>query len=351
MAHMIDETTGRPAIAYAGETPWHKLGRKMGEQERRNVAAALKLAGLNWAVGTVQLSYPRQRAGSVPDPQDRAQVLDAQGIIRLDTGAYLGTVGSGYTPIQHRDAFDEILTPLIDDFGCTVEVAASLDSGRRQFALVKMPDATLTPAPGDDVRGYFCLANGHDGSQAFRAYLTPIRVVCQNTLSAAKADGRTLAAFTVRHTKSAPERVKQAAELVTRMQETLKATGETFMQLAARAMTPKELAAYIETVIPTPKDADKDTEGNPIPNPTIKARREEIARLIFDGHHTPDEMTDAGTGYATAWRAYNAVTEYFDHVRAREAKSAAGRQSAWDSALFGGNAQIKAQALRVLVAA
>lgn len=343
MAHMIDMTTGRPAIAYAGETPWHKLGRKMDEATRRDIAAALKLAGLDWDVERIQLQY----ATGTADAALRT-VPDAFGIRRMDTKAYLGTVGAQFTPIQHREAFTEILTPLVDTFGCTVEVMASLDGGRRQFALVKMPDATITPAAGDDVRGYFCVANGHDGSQSFRAMLTPIRVVCQNTLSMANADGRTVPAVTIRHTKSAPDRMKQAAQLVERMQATLKTTGETFAQLAARTMNAKELAAYIETVIPAPKVADGETAQL---SDTLKARREEIARLIFDGKHVADGISDSRTGVSTAWRAYNAVTEYFDHVRAREAKSPSARLTAYDSALFGGNAAIKAQALRVLVAA
>lgn len=343
MAHMIDETTGRPAIAYAGQTPWHNLGRKMTETERRDVMAAMKLAGLDWAVDTIALRYNAQRDDSQA-PQWRT-VQDSKGIIRLDTGAYLGTVGDKFTPIQHREAFDEILTPLVKDQGCTIEVMASLDGGRRQFALVKMPDATITPAQGDDVRGYFCLANGHDGSQSFKALLTPIRVVCQNTLSMAQADGRTVAAVTIRHTKSAPERTKQAAELVTRMRAALDKTGETFMDLAKRVMNAGELAAYIETVIPNPTPAEPLSK-------VLEQRRAEIARLIFEGKHIEDGITTtANGGQATAWRAYNAVTEYFDHVRAREAKSQAAKLTAYDSALFGGNAAIKAQALRILQAA
>jgi hypothetical protein len=113
-------------------------------------------------------------------------------------------------------------------------------------------------------------------------------------------------------------------------------------------MSTRELAAYIETVIPTPKDADGHARELP---DVIKRRREEIAYLVFNGHHTPDGITDATAGTATAWRAYNAVTEYWDHTRAREAKSLSAKTSAWDSAIFGAAAANKALALRALVAA
>lgn len=347
MAHMIDETTGQAAIAYAGGTPWHKLGRRMTDAQRRDLVAAMALAGLNWEVSAQPLYYvpasPLHVPGSpIAIPATRS-VPDARGIVRMDTGAYLATVGSGYTPIQNREAFD-VLAPLVENHGCTIEVMASLDSGRRTFALLKMPDATITPAAGDDVRGYVLVTNAHDGSSAVRAQLTPIRVVCQNTLTLSQNTKHTTAAV-VRHTKSAPDRLKQAAEIVERMQQALAKTGDTYAELAQRAMNAKELAAYIETVIPAPKDAN-----GTIPE-IVKQRREAIADLIFNGHHTPDTITDARYGISTAWRAYNAVTEYFDHTRATEAKSPSAKQAAYDSALFGGNYGIKARALNVLVAA
>lgn len=342
MAHMIDETTGRPSIAYAGETPWHKLGRKMTDNERRDIAAALKLAGLDWQVEAIDLQYTRPATLAYPTITTMHPVPDARGIIRLDTGTYLGTVGTGYTAIQNREAA-ETVDALVREHGCTVEVAASLDGGKRAFCLLKMPDATLTPAPGDDVRGYLLVNWAHDGSGAVRIVLTPIRVVCQNTLSAAYHAGFSSVA-TVRHTKSAPDALKTAAKVAQQMHKALVKTGETYAELARRTMNAKELAAYIETVIPS-ADASLPLSD------TIKERREEIARLIFDGKHVADSVTNASYGISTAWRAYNAVTEYFDHVRAREAKSTSARMTAYDSALFGGNAAIKANALRVLVAA
>jgi phage/plasmid-like protein (TIGR03299 family) len=340
---MIDESTGLAAIAYAGGTPWHKLGRRMTEEQRRSLELAMQAAGLNWTVDATPLQYLRPCGPG--SNNGFATVPDAAGIIRQDTGAYLATVGKGYTPIQNREAFD-VLAPLVENHGCTIEVMASLDSGRRTFALLKMPDATITPATGDDVRGYVLVTNAHDGSSAVRAQLTPIRVVCQNTLTLSQATKHSTAAV-VRHTKSAPDRLKQAAEIVERMQQALAKTGETYAELAARAMNAKELAAYIETVIPAPA---ADVAANTI-SEVIKARREAIADLIFHGHHVPDHITNSTYGISSAWRAYNAVTEYFDHIRATEAKSSSARATAYDSALFGGNAAIKARALNVLVAA
>lgn len=341
MAHMIDETTGAPAIAYAGGTPWHKLGRKMTEVERRDIAAALKRAGLDWVVEAIELKYAPPASAFGENPTFR-KVPDARGIIRLDTGAYLGTVGTQYTEIQNHEAA-ETVDALVRQHGCTVEVAASLDGGKRAFMLLRMPDSTVHVADGDDVRGYLLVHWCHDGTGSVKIILTPIRVVCQNTLNAALGTGFASVA-TVRHTKSAPDALKTAARVAEQMHKAMIATGETYRELAARRMTTKEIAAYIETVIPNPN------KNEPLSD-TLKARRIEIARLVFDGHHVEDGVSSLAAGQATAWRAYNSVTEYFDHIRAREAKSAAAKQTAYDSALFGGNALVKARALQVLVAA
>lgn len=334
MAHMIDETTGQAAIAYAGATPWHALGRKMTDAERRDLPAAMTRAGIDWHVKTVILNYL--------DAQGNDQkVTDAQGIIRTDTGRYLATVGSSYTPVQNHEACS-ILGGLIDR-GCTIEVMAALDGGKRAFALCRMPDATIQPVPGDDVRGYVLVQWSHDGSSGVRAICTPIRVVCQNTLSMALG-GKFCTVVSIRHTASAPDRVKTAAHILDQFHEAMIAQGETYASMARKTMRPADIAAFIQEIIPGDKDAEKLSD-------TIKARREEIARLIFDGHHADQGGADSTTGQASAWRVYNAVTEYFDHNRAKEAKSLSARTSAYDSALFGGNALIKAQALRVLVAA
>lgn len=348
MAHMIDESTGAPAIAYAGGTPWHKLGRRMTEEQRRDLGAAMQAAGLTWEVDAIALQYgirTNDGNGNTTNNVHTRTVPDARGIVRMDTGAYLATVGSGYTPIQNREAFD-VLAPLVENHKCTIEVMASLDNGRRTFALLRMPDATITPAAGDDVRGYVLVTNAHDGSSAVRAQLTPIRVVCQNTLTMSQNTKHSTAAV-VRHTKSAPDRLKQAAEIVERMQQALAKTGETYAQLAERSMNAKEIAAYIETIIPA---TAADIAAGTIPD-VIKKRRETIADLIFHGHHVADGITRADYGISTAWRAYNGVTEYFDHIRATEAKSPSAKVTAYDSALFGGNNAIKARALNLLVAA
>lgn len=322
MAHDIDMTTGSAAIAWSFRTPWHGLGRQMTEIERSSLSDAMRVAGVDFDVRTAILTDDTGR-----------RVSDAQGIIRTDTGAYLGTVGAGYTPIQNGEAFATI-DALIQQ-GCRIEVMGALSGGRRVFALLRMPDtATVTIETGDDVRGYLLVSAAHDGSGAVNITLTPVRVVCRNTMTRAFASAHATAA-SIRHTKSAPERLELAARTLTNLSAALTETGETFRALAARRMGPAAIAAYIEAVIPNP------TPKEPL-STILRARREAIADLVF--HGAGHVHVDVASGEASAWYAYNAVTEYFDHVRPREAGSVATAVKAADSALFGANAGVKARA-------
>jgi hypothetical protein len=126
-------------------------------------------------------------------------------------------------------------------------------------------------------------------------------------------------------------------------------TGETFASMAAKKLNPQQLRAFVDHVIP-------NTSAAATVAPVIAARRATVLALMHDGKGAAmaNQLVDTRDGGASLWGAYNAVTEYFDHVRPAEAASTAGLVNAQTSALFGGNAGIKAEALtiaRQLVAA
>lgn len=323
MAHNLATINGQISMAYQGESPWHRLGNKL--PQGADVPTAMAAAGLTWTVST-QPVY-RQLDGQY------LQITDRRAIIRED-GHYLSTVGEGYKPIQNSEAFGT-LQPACENEGIEIVTAGAIDEGRRVWMLARMPEA-IEVRDGDSVNGYFLVTTGHDGMTAHTGRLTPVRVVCQNTLNAAMAaDVADL--IRIRHSASATDRVKEAQRLVTAMVKSLRATGETFRQLAARTMTPKEIAAYIESVIPA--DAD-----GPLSD-TTKQRRRDIGALVWCG--VGAELAGSDANGTTAWGAYNAVTEYFDHVRPAQAKSGKGQMAANVSAIFGANAAAKARAFKV----
>ena len=169
------------SMMYVREKPWHGLGEMV--QEAPTSADALRLAGLDWRVD----SKPVQVCGGRKVDGFRANV-------RATDGAVLGMVSDRYRICQNTDAFD--FTDNLIGGEVRYETAGSLQGGRKIWLLAKLPDTFLL---GDAVEPYLCFTNSHDGSSAIRVCMTPVRVVCQNTLnialSGAKRTGHMWAAF------------------------------------------------------------------------------------------------------------------------------------------------------------
>lgn len=307
---------GRPMMAYQGETPWHRLGTVM--TGKPDVMAALQAANLDWEVQLKSMFY-RHGNRDIKVPSRRAVVRDTDGQL-------LSTVGSDYTPLQNRDAF-QVLQPACERFGLTIETAGALGKGDRVWMLAKMPEI-IEPVPGDKVEGHLLILTGHNGWTAYTGRLTPTRVVCANTLSLAMSDK---AFVKLRHVKTTNEQLEQVKVVITRMVEALKATGQSFTKLANRKMTLDEIRVYVNEVLGIGATEE--------PNPVAARRRDTIIELA----------TKTGKGVefapATAWAAFNAVTEYIDHVRPAEAKNTRTIAQANQSAIFGTNARIKSKAL------
>jgi phage/plasmid-like protein (TIGR03299 family) len=332
------------AMAYLDDTPWHGTGNHVLKLMRtvkpeQYVDVALDAAQMRFKVG----SMPMYLADGTQIGGFKASVrFDADGRVE----AQLGVVGEAYCHVQNEEAV-ALLRVMAKQFGCVPATAGVLGKGERCWMLMRLADAKLTVVPGDDVNGYFLLEWGHDGNMSVRCMATGVRVVCQNTLTLATAGRK--AWISIRHTASAGARLDEAAKLIERMMTALKATGETFADMARKAITADQIVAYIDKVIP-------NTSASVAVAPIIMARRETVARLVHAGRgaQMANQLVNTSHGGASVWAVYNALTEYVDHVRPAEAASPEGRLKAQQSAIFGGNADLKVAALeqaRQLVAA
>jgi phage/plasmid-like protein (TIGR03299 family) len=316
MPAAIAELNGKAMMAYQGEMPWHKLGTKC--DSLKSVDDALKAASLDWHVRLQKLYYMGPDKKPLLVPTRRA-------VVRGVDHALLATVGSDYELVQNSEAF-AILQPACKELGVTIETAGALGKGDRVWMLGKLPKS-FHPVHGDRVDGYFLVLTGHNGWTSLTARPTPVRVVCANTLALAVSGSDAI--VNLRHTKSGAAQLDEAAEMVTKLVKTLRETNETFAQLAARKMSPTELREYVNRVLGIDDNAKAAVQTS---------RRDRILELAANGK---------GVEFApsTAWAAFNAVTEYVDHVRPAEAKVERTIMQANQSALFGTNAKLKARAL------
>lgn len=148
--------------------PWHGIGSIV--EDSPNSKDALWLAGLDWKVEQRNVLTD----GGALIPGYKANIRDSDQSV-------LGVVSDRYQVVQNEEAFaftDELIGESV-----TYETTGSLQDGRRVFILAKLPQRFIIA--GDEILPYFVIINSHDGSSSIKAAITPVRVVCQNTLNLA----------------------------------------------------------------------------------------------------------------------------------------------------------------------
>lgn len=238
MAHNLNVKNGKASMFYSGEVPWHGLGTKL--EHPATSSEAITAAGLDYVVATKSLK-------AVLRTKQYVDVENHFATIRIDTGAVLGIVGSRYNPIQNHEAF-AFFDSLVGSDEAMYHSAGSLGRGERIWLLAKLPGCIKVHGE-DIVEKYLLLTNSHDGSMLVRAKLTPIRVVCQNTLTAALEGPEE--EVRIRHTPSACSRIEQAHKLLGLTNILYSQLDEIFKSMAQRSISSHELSTYVNNLIPS----------------------------------------------------------------------------------------------------
>ncbi len=322
MAHNLATTNGKTAMFYTGEAPWHKLGTKLDNPA--TATDAIFAAGLDYNVELVPLFT-----------QAGVRVPRRQGVMRSDTNEILGTVGKGYVPIQNIGAF-RFLDSVVADGGLRYHTAGALGKGERIWLLAKLPGHIRVKGTDDITDKFLLLHNSHDGSSCLRCHFSPVRVVCQNTLSIAERNGRGQG-ISIRHSGDLETKVHEAQKVLGLAYKFYEDLQPKIDLLAGYYPTQDQLNQFFKTLYPDPVDGFSTRAEN------VCA---ELLRLFDDGigQNIP------GIRHS-AWAALHAVTEYVDHRRVTRGKSDLEKtskrlQSLW----FGSGARLKQQAWDLVLA-
>ncbi len=319
MSHDLDETTGKPAMAYVGEEPWHGLGEKLSPDQP--IETWIEASRLNWHIQMLPVQYQFQ---------DRIRMMPERFVLaRDDTGAALSIVSADYLVVQPKEVL-EFYRDLVADRGYQLETAGALDGGRKVWALAKTGLVkNVAEDPADTLGAYVLLATSCDKSLATTATFTSIRVVCQNTLSFAFEDVKRQQRrhIKVDHMKKfSPTAIKDQLGLIDN-------AWERFMeQINPMAKYPLKSGAaqkYFESLFLSDKDIE---DGKPLGY----AKCKEVNQLI--SLFLSARGQNLATTKETVWGAVNAVTYYVDHVRSTKVVERI------DSAWFGTGASLKEKA-------
>jgi phage/plasmid-like protein (TIGR03299 family) len=300
MAHDLETVNGQTAFASLRTPAWHQLGTVFDEEV--STKKMLELAHLdNWNV----------RLEDVPIPDGFASDRSFSFVTRTNPfdksqNDVLGVVGERYVPLQNEDLFD--FGDLMLDGGGRWETAGSIKGGRQVFGSLALERETILDPSGvsDKINTYLLINTSHDGSVAIQASITPVRVVCANTLNLALGqrgrNGSVKQSFKIRHTASASGKVQQAREAL--------GLANAYMDefdIMAKGMIENEISkAKFDKIVALayPAPTGEDKKGS-------HKKYESKIDLINSIYVGANNNTISGT----AWGAFNAMTERLDWYR------------------------------------
>lgn len=337
MAHELEiKKDGSASMFYAGQAPWHGLGVQV--EKELTAFSALRMAQLDWTVEKRKVFFSAGKA--------MQEIEDKKAIVRLEDEKILGVVTNAYEPIQNKDAF-EFLDGLVGEGLAMFHTAGSLFGGKRIFISCKLPNSfKIGP---DKIDKYLVAMTSHDGSTAFHIKWTPIRVVCNNTLSAAfkMNNGKVSAvsdAVSVYHTKNYKDNMTQARQVLDLTNGYYDRIEECFNKLIEAPMDSKDFQKFTKRLMPKPQEsAEKDAAAFKANITMWENRQAELLKTFETGIGLKVKGV-AGT----KWAAYNAVTEYVDHHKNYTGRKNTAEESRMNSIVWGYGAETKKEALALL---
>ena len=267
---------------YVREKPWHGLGTEV--QEAPTSIDALTLAGLDWEV--IQKDVYTDDGSLISGYKLNTRSIDS---------AALGIVSDRYKVVQNEEAFrftDDLLGE-----GVTYETAGALQGGRKVWMLARMPQRYIIA--GDEIAPYMVVMNSHDGSSGIKVAMTPIRVVCQNTLNLALNSAKRI--WTTKHIENVMLRVHEAQETLGLAEKYMGELGRGINDLSRIKLSDRKVKEFMDEFFPATTDL-----------PDIQ--RKNNLRLLDDMKRRYWEAPDLSNVGKNGYRFVNAVSDFATHA-------------------------------------
>lgn len=265
------------------EVPWNGLGAIV--KEAPTSADALHLAGLDWTVEQT----PVYMENGIIIPNYKANV-------RSTDNSCLGIVTDRYKIVQNTEAFEftDAIVGETENGIVTYETAGSLCGGKKIWLLAKMP---VQKVLDDEIEPYMFFSNSHDGSGAIKVGMTPIRIVCNNTLNMAIAGAKR--SWSTKHVGDMQSKLEEAKLCLQMADKYMKGLEEEADRLANARLYKEQLDEILNELFPVD---DNDTD--------LKKRRIQAEK---DNFYIAYFMPDIEKFRDTAWGAVNAMSDVITH--------------------------------------
>jgi len=286
MAHMVE------TMAYAGEVPWHGLGVPVSND--LTPEQMMVKAGVDWEVHEVE---------SYIDFNGQQMKTGQKSLVRGTDGRILTNVGENWNPCQNSEAFD-FFHEYVMAGDMEMHTAGSLRDGQIVWALAKVKDS-FEIFGEDKVDSYLLFSNPHQYGKSINVMFTPIRVVCNNTLTFALDDKDAKQVKVGHRTVFDPSTVKQQLGIATEKMAKYKEIAEF---LGSKRFTTDSYVEYLNEVFP--RSSDKRVREGMTQVETLSRN----AKLALDALHT---QPGANFAEGSWWQAFNSITYITDHVQGR----------------------------------
>ena len=307
MAHNLEMENGEVAFALRGAPAWHNLANRIFTKDEE-VSTQLMLDEAKLSNWNVRLSPLTDHISESWNDVSDAHLVLRTNPFNQETDV-LATVGKRYKPVQNEELFAFADAIHDADPACRWESAGSLKKGKVVFGTVDIPRTMVLDPQGanDETKLYLIVWTSHDGSVAVQAAVTPVRVVCQNTLNLAMRNAKQ--SFKIRHTQTAEGKIQIARETLGLTLGYFDEFEKEAKAMFEQSLTDAEFSKLIQTIYPKPdKDASK-----------AALTRWENKVVLIDGlyHNSPTNENIKGT----KWGAFNALTERLDYYRSGRGNS------------------------------
>ena len=241
------------------------------------------------------------------------------GVVRTDTQALLGVVSKQYEIVQNDSLLRmaEFIREEVD-----MDCVIVLSDGAKVCFTATLRGAETDIVPGDTVKRRIVGYLGHDGKTGCGAKFTNIRVVCQNTLTAAL--GESGAHSSITHKNGANNNFDALINSIDVARQDFVTECELMREFSRASMGLDGFREFVDEVY----NIDEDQ---------VFRKRDKLNQAFMSGY---------GTDYApnSVWNAVNAITQIETSTRGT---TAAKGRAQFARGTFGAGAQISKRAFAV----